>query len=56
LRRSFWTTSLLRPVPAALQPPAVDDIADEVDLLGIVIAEEIEQQPGLAAAAAEMNV
>ena len=47
---------LLRPVPALLQPPAVDDVADEIDRLGVVVAQEVEEQPGLAAAAAEMDV
>ena len=37
----------LRPVPAALQPPAVDDVADEIDRVGVVVFEEIEQQFGL---------
>ena len=46
----------LRPVPARPQLPAVDDVADQIDRLGIVIAQEIEQPFGLAAARAEMNI
>ena len=46
----------LRPVPAALQPPAVDDVADEKKLVGVVVPEEIEQKFSLAAACAQMNV
>ena len=47
---------MLRPVPAGLQLPAVDDVADEVDRVGVMVAEEVEQAIGLAAARAEMNV
>ena len=46
----------LRPVPPALQPPAVDDVADQVEMLALVPLQEIEQQLGLAAARAEMDV
>jgi hypothetical protein len=38
------------------QLPAVDDVADEVDHLGIMIPQEIEQEMGLAAARTEMHV
>ena len=46
----------LRPVPARPQPPAVDDVADEEDRVGVVVAKEIEHQLGLAAARAQMQV
>ncbi len=46
----------LRPIPAGFQLPAVDDIADQVDRVGIVITQEIEKAVGLAAARAEMNI
>jgi len=46
----------LRPIPARAQLPAVDDVADQVDRLGVVPAQEIEQPLGLAAARAEMDV
>ena len=47
---------LLRPVPAAPQAPAVDDVADQIDRFGIVIAQEIEKQARLAPLGAEMDV
>jgi hypothetical protein len=40
----------LRPVPALLQPPAIDDIADQIDRVGIVKPHEIEQKMRLASA------
>src|SRR5262245_23028795 len=46
----------LRPVPGRLQRPAVDDVAHEIDGVGFVIAQEVEQLVGLAALHAEMNV
>ena len=46
----------LRPIPARPQLPAIDDIADQIDRVGIVIAQEVEQAFGLAAARAEMNI
>jgi hypothetical protein len=44
------------PEPAFLQPPAVDDIADEIERLAIVVREEVGQKFGFAAARAEMGV
>ena len=46
----------LRPVPGAAQPPAVDDVADQIDRLGVVVAQEIEQELGLGRLRAEMDV
>ena len=46
----------LRPIPARAQLPAVDDVADQIDRLGIVIAQEVEQAFGLTAARAEMHI
>jgi len=46
----------LRPVPAGAQLPAVDDVADQVDVVGVVAAQEVEQLLGLASARAEMKV
>jgi hypothetical protein len=46
----------LLPVPAPLQAPAVDDVADQVERVGLVPLEEIEQELGLAAGRAEMHV
>ncbi len=57
-RSSFCTTSLC--VCGQYQDerkrPAVDDVADQIDRLGFVMAEEVEQLVGLAAARAEMHV
>ena len=46
----------LRPVPVGFQRPAVDDIADEIDGVGVVAAEEVQQPVGLRAAGSEMDV
>ena len=46
----------LRPVPASLQPPAVDDVADQIDLLGLVLAQKVDQQTRLASRGAKMDV
>ncbi len=46
----------LRPVPARTQPPPVDDVADEVDRVGLDVPKHIEDQIGLAAARAEMEI
>ena len=46
----------LRPVPPALEPPAVDDVAHQVEMLALVALQEVEQQFGLAAARAEMDI
>src|SRR6516164_4474592 len=46
----------LRPVPARAQLPAVDDVADQIDRLGDVIAQEVKKTVGMAAARAEMNI
>ena len=46
----------LVPVPAALQLPAVDDVADEVQVVGFGAAQEFEQRPRLAAGRAEVGV
>ena len=46
----------LRPVPPALQAPAVDDVADEIEVLALVALQEVEQDLRLTASRAEMNV
>ncbi|GJE62734.1 hypothetical protein MPOCJGCO_4869 [Methylobacterium trifolii] len=46
----------LRPVPARAELPAVHDVAHEVDRVCVVVLEEVEQQPGLAALGAEMRI
>ena len=44
------------PVPALFQPPAVDDIADQIERLALHPRQEIDQQFGVAARRAEMDV
>src|SRR5262245_42621054 len=46
----------LAPVPFALHAPAVDDIADEVEIFRLGMLEKIEQQVRLRTARTEMNV
>src|SRR3546814_3862809 len=45
-----------RPVPAALQWPAVDDVAHQVKRVAFDRFQEIDKQLGIAAARAEMDV
>ena len=46
----------LRPVPGFLQPPAVDDVADQINRLRFGESEEIEEEFNLAATGPEMHV
>ena len=46
----------LRPVPAPLQPPTVDDVADEDDGVSLMVAQEIKQKICLRGLGAEMHV
>ena len=46
----------LRPGPRPRQRPPVHDVADEHPALGVVLAEEVEHAPGLAAAHAQVEV
>src|SRR4030088_2297728 len=46
----------LRPVPGGLQRAAVDDIADEIDGIGIMAAEKVQQSFGLRAACSEVDI
>ena len=46
----------LRPIPGGLELPAVDDVAHEIDGVGFVMAQEVEQLVGLAAARPQMDV
>src|SRR5262249_8676902 len=45
-----------RPVPAPLQLPTVDDVADEKKRVACVAREKVREQFGLAAARPEMSV
>ncbi len=44
------------PVPAPLQLPAVDDVADEIEVAAVGALQEFEERPGLASRRAEMDV
>ena len=46
----------LQPVPAFAQTPAIDDIADEIELVGLGVSQEVEQEFRFAAAGAEVEV
>ena len=46
----------LRPIPTRFELPAVDDISDKIDDVGIVLAKKVEQLVSLAAPRAEMNI
>ena len=46
----------LMPIPGAPQPPAVDDVAHQIEVVRLVMLQEIEEEFRLAAARAEMNV
>ena len=46
----------LRPIPRRAQGPAVDNVADQIDRVGFVMAQKIEQFVGLAAARSQMHV
>ena len=46
----------LRPVPAALELPAVDDVAHQVHLLALDVAQEIQQGVGLATRCAQVHI
>ena len=42
----------LWPVPAGAEPPAVDDVADQVDRVGLDVAQHVQDKVRLAAARA----
>ena len=46
----------LMPVPAALQGPAVDNVADQIQILRFCVLQEFKQQVGLAANRAQVNI
>ena len=45
-----------RPVPGARQPPAIDDVADQIDRVGLMVAEEVDQLADTGRTHAEMHV
>ena len=46
----------LRPEPFLLEPPAINDIPDQIERLGIVVFEKITERVGLTALGAEMDI
>jgi len=46
----------LRPVPVRFQCPTVNDVTYQIDGVGIMAAEKVEQLVGLRAAGTEMDV
>jgi hypothetical protein len=46
----------LRPIPRRAQRPAIDDVADEINRFGLVMAEEVEKLVGLTAARTKMHI
>jgi hypothetical protein len=46
----------LRPIPALAQLPTVDNVADQINRVRIMITQEVEKPFSLAAARAEMNI
>jgi len=46
----------LGPIPRPLQPPAVDHVADQIEIFGFRVFQEIQQKIGLAAAGSKMDV
>jgi len=47
---------LLRPIATAAQLPNVDQIADDVEFLAIILAQELEQRLRIARPCPKMNV
>src|SRR5690606_30461654 len=45
-----------RPVELLLEPPAVDDVANEIERFAVRVVEEVDQQFGVAALGPEMDV
>jgi hypothetical protein len=50
----LWDCGPIKAFP--LHPPAIDDVSDEIDRRGIVLAQEIYQQFRLAIRRAEMHI
>ena len=46
----------LRPVPSGLELPAINNVADQIDQVGVVVAQEIQELFGLAAPGPKMDV
>ena len=46
----------LRPMPALAQLPAVDDVADEIDRVGVVVPEKIKKKMRLGCFRAKVQI
>ena len=46
----------LWPIPGGAQRPPVDDVADEINRFGFVMAEEVEKLVGLTATRTKMHI
>ncbi len=46
----------LRPIPARTQPPAVDDVADQVDRVRLDVPQHVENEMRLATARSQMQI
>jgi hypothetical protein len=46
----------LRPVPAALESPAIDNVADQVKVVTLAAAQELDKELSLAPSGAQMNI
>ena len=47
---------LLRPINSATQRPDIDEVADDIERLEIVLAQKVEQSGGVAAARAQVRI
>eukprot|EP01132_Coremiostelium_polycephalum_P011880 gene11880-14531_t len=47
---------LLRPVPAAAQTPSIDDVADQIDRIRIVILQKVQEKGRLGAFGTKMHI
>src|SRR5690606_24429000 len=58
LAQQFLYHLMVRSIPpgAAPQPPAVDDVADQIEMIALGVAEKVEQKSGLAAARTEVDI
>lgn len=46
----------LRPIPARFEPPSIDDVADEIDRLGVIGSEKVQERLRLATFRAQMEI
>ena len=46
----------LRPIPAGAKPPAVDDVADQIDRVRLDMAQHIQDKMSLAATRAQVQI